>query len=280
VCELNVTIHSSHSHGIFVSAGEAQIESTVTGNDSILETAEKHIALRDQSQVYLPINNALSSVGHVHGFLQELGQGVQHLASRVDNLVDFVQRGNDYRKITGEGFTFLNIPRSYYGILTQSQLTEGIAGGKTVCEGCATAIVDLMRSKSVLAKDGAVEMDLTRAQLDTMLEEGLESNYRDEYLLSKDGVVDVIMKSRYNNLYSLLQDHVSEQTYEGIVRNKILVDIQGEDLLYQIFTCNVLQRSPGDEAPFFEFIQRVCSECIDENGCSKKLRPGCGGFGE
>ena len=31
-------------------------------------------ALVDQSQVYLPINNALSSVGHVHGFIQELGQ--------------------------------------------------------------------------------------------------------------------------------------------------------------------------------------------------------------
>ena len=60
-------------------------------------------ALRDQSQVFLPINNALSSVGHVHGFLKEIGQGVQHIASRVSNLVDFVQRCNDYRDITGEG---------------------------------------------------------------------------------------------------------------------------------------------------------------------------------
>jgi 4-hydroxyphenylpyruvate dioxygenase-like putative hemolysin len=59
----------------------------------------------------------------------------------------------------------------------------------------------------------------------------------------------------------------------GIVRNKILVDVQGEDLLYQIFTANILQRNPGEEAPFFEFIQRVCSP-------GKVLRPGCGGFGE
>lgn len=86
-----------------VAAGEAQIESTVTGNTSPNVTADKEAALRDQSQVYLPINNALSSVGHVHGFLQELGQGVQHVASRVENLVDFVQRGNEYREITGEG---------------------------------------------------------------------------------------------------------------------------------------------------------------------------------
>ena len=95
-----------------VAAGEAQIESTVTGNTlitthtSVMTSYNKEAALRDQSQVYLPINNALSPVGHVHGFLQELGQGVQHVASRVENLVDFVQRGNEYREITGEGALF------------------------------------------------------------------------------------------------------------------------------------------------------------------------------
>lgn len=41
-------------------------------------------------------------VRHVHGFLEEIGQGVQHIASRVDDLPAFVQRGNDYREITGE----------------------------------------------------------------------------------------------------------------------------------------------------------------------------------
>lgn len=86
-----------------VAAGEAQIESTVTGNTSFVATLDKEAALRDQSQVYLPINNALSSVGHVHGFLKELGQGVQHVASRVADLVGFVQRGNEFREVTGEG---------------------------------------------------------------------------------------------------------------------------------------------------------------------------------
>ena len=86
-----------------VAAGEAQIESTVTGNTSFAATLDKEAALRDQSQVYLPINNALSSVGHVHGFLKELGQGVQHVASRVADLVGFVQRGNENREVTGEG---------------------------------------------------------------------------------------------------------------------------------------------------------------------------------
>jgi hypothetical protein len=46
-----------------VAAGEAQIESTVTGNETTPVTANKHEALRDQSQVYLPINNALTKVG-------------------------------------------------------------------------------------------------------------------------------------------------------------------------------------------------------------------------
>ena len=34
-------------------------------------------------QVFLPTNNALSEVGHVHLFLEQLGQGIQHIASRV-----------------------------------------------------------------------------------------------------------------------------------------------------------------------------------------------------
>ncbi len=55
-----------------VAAGEAQIESTVTGNSSEVMTDDPLEALRDQSQVYLPINNTLSTVGYVHGLLQTL----------------------------------------------------------------------------------------------------------------------------------------------------------------------------------------------------------------
>ncbi len=65
----------------------------------------------------------------------------------------------------------------------------------------------------------------------------------------------------------------------AIVRNQILVDVQGEDLLFQIFTSNVLQRDAGDEAPFFEFIQRVCSERAGPDGRPRRVKPGCGGFG-
>jgi hypothetical protein len=97
-----------------VAAGEAQIESTVIGNASKQVCSDKVMALTDQSQVYLPINNAISSVGHVHGFLNEIGQGVQHVASRVQNLVEFVQRCNEYREITGEGITSYVFTYAYF----------------------------------------------------------------------------------------------------------------------------------------------------------------------
>jgi len=92
-------------------------------------------------------------------------------------------------------------------------------------------------------------------------------------------IVDHVLRARYNNLYSLLRDHLTEEMYIRIVRNNILVDIQGEDLLLQIFTSKILQRAPDHEAPFFEYIQRVCSECLDAQGKPKPIKPGCGGFG-
>ncbi|CAB9503861.1 expressed unknown protein [Seminavis robusta] len=272
-----------------VAAGEAQIESTVTGNDAatLVDNLSKEEALRDQSQVYLPINNALSQVGHVHGFLEELGQGIQHIASRVDDLVAFVQRANDSRKITGEGFTFLRIPRSYYGVVTipflisqvGSTQSSGEGGNPGLSEDSARAIQEACIKSDVTSKDGAVDLELTRQEISDRLSKNMAEEYSNDFNIQKDAVLDAILHSRYSNLYSLLRHHVTEETYLGIVRNQILVDVQGDDLLYQIFTSNVLQRNPGDEAPFLEFIQRVCSVCTEENGCAQKVKPGCGGFG-
>ena len=256
-----------------VAAGEAQIESTVTGNTSNLRTGDTNAALRDQSQVYLPINNALSAVGHVHGFLRELGQGVQHVASRVENLVDFVQQANDNRKATGDGFTFLRIPRSYYGVLSHRDLDKTSAG-------YGESIMGALKAGCAISSDGAVDLDLMESDIDHILAGRLDGTALSEYIKAKDQILDLVCRSRYQNLYALLGRHVSERTYLAIVRNQILVDIQGEDLLYQIFTCNILQRAAGEEAPFLEFIQRVCSVCMDENGCPEKVKPGCGGFGK
>lgn len=41
----------------------------------------------------------------------------------------------------------------------------------------------------------------------------------------------------------------------------------------------MLQRELGHEAPFFEFIQRVCSRKTNPDGSAKPIKAGCGGFG-
>lgn len=101
--------------------------------------------LINQQQVYLPTNNALSDVGHVALFIDQLGQGIQHLASRVPDLVSFIQRANAYRDATQKGLVFLSIPRSYYGRLTLADLSVAMDG----CEESAAAVL------SAVTADGA-----------------------------------------------------------------------------------------------------------------------------
>ncbi|KAL7453881.1 hypothetical protein ACHAWC_005525, partial [Mediolabrus comicus] len=271
-----------------VAAGEAQIESTVTGNTSSLMAEDGSSVFSDQSQIYLPINNALTKVGHVHGFLEEIGQGVQHVASRVDDIISFVQEANDRRKVFGEGFTFLNIPRSYYGVLTKDMLVKGVdniknpssKGGDMLSLECAHAVFDICAlDGSILLDDSSVNLDISGSTIQAILDSNISAEHKEEYMANRKEVVDTILHSRYCNMYNLLKNHLSEQSYVAIVRNQILVDVQTDDLLFQIFTSNILQRKPQDESPFFEFIQRVCSECLGPDGCPKKVKPGCGGFG-
>jgi hypothetical protein len=279
-----------------VAAGEAQIESTVAGNTSDFTTLDPLEALKDQSQVYLPINNALSDVGHVHGFLEEVGQGIQHVASKVENLAAFIQRANDYRKITNEGFTFLNIPRSYYGVLSVDLLEHGLPQTKTskdaasavtthISRECAVAIMQACEQSRICDATGALDLTLDGEAIEDLIRQFLPMDQLNEFLAKKKSIVEIALRSRYINLHKLLNDHLTEQKYVDIVRNQILVDVQGEDLLFQIFTSNVMQRKAGEEAPFFEFIQRVCAESIKsldeshEDAPPPNIKPGCGGFG-
>jgi len=254
-----------------VAAGEAQIESTVAGNTSATVSNSQDVILKDQSQIYLPINNSLSEVGHVHLFLQQLGQGLQHIASRVEDLVTVIQRTNDYRKMTGSGFTFLNIPRTYYGFLTARKLSTMVNMPLEIADKC----VEALKKSGILDEKNVVDLDATP--------EGVEEALGKEMLekeLSTKNIVSAILRSRYGNMYDLLKDQLSESTYLSIVRNQILIDIQGDDLLMQIFTAKILLREADQEAPFLEFIQRRCSDCIDaKTGKPKPIKAGCGGFG-
>eukprot|EP01061_Rhynchopus_euleeides_P002858 TRINITY_DN121_c1_g1_i1.p1 TRINITY_DN121_c1_g1~~TRINITY_DN121_c1_g1_i1.p1 ORF type:complete len:690 (+),score=334.50 TRINITY_DN121_c1_g1_i1:54-2072(+) len=249
-----------------VAAGEAIIESTVTGNTSSLDTQDLKVAFEDQSQVYLPINNALSKVGHVAGYIDELGQGVQHLACRVKNLTSFIERVSNYRKITGQGFSFLRIPRSYYGRLSASTLVKS-----EVSQAVADAVCAALIKAGWSTPAGVVVMDITADKVKAL---EIAADLKTEFDAKIDTIVALVLRSRYENIYSLLRDLIHEDEYLRIVENQVLVDIQGNDILYQIFTSNILQKNAGEESPFLEFIQRVCA-----SHTGKKIRPGCGGFG-
>lgn len=248
-----------------VAAGEAQIESTVAGNDLVVEVNDVDMALRSQAQVYLPINNAISKVGHVQGYLDEIGQGIQHIASRVKDLPALVQRANDMREITGAGLSFLSIPPSYYGSLSQSRMVQDLG----MDANTAAQYITTLKNAGVLSASDTVDIDVGRERVAACLPSHASAEE-----------IEYVMRARYSNLYALLRDSIDEDAYLSIVRNQILVDVQGGDLLMQIFTAPVLQREPGQEAPFFEFIQRVCSGKKDPStGKQLPIKPGCGGFG-
>jgi len=266
-----------------VAAGEAQIESTVTGNHSDFATQSLKDGLKNQSQVYLPINNALSEVGHVHHFLKEIGQGIQHLASRVNDLPKFVSGVNAMRRFTGHGFTFLNIPRSYYGRLVVEDLTvtgrdAGLADPISANLGKALMKALQESKQSLMNAFGVVKLGITHDDVKN-LQPSIPPTLQDEFLARVDEISKIVMRSQYVNLFKLLREHVNVETYLMIVRNKVLVDIQNDDVLFQIFTCTVTQREAGQEAPFLEFIQRVCSQKSGADGKPKKIVAGCGGFG-
>lgn len=211
-----------------VAAGEAQIESTVMGNTSSFSTSDPAAGLVNQSQVYLPTNNALSEVGHVHMFIEQMGQGIQHLANRVGDLTQFIARVNRYREITGrcstaslvltmgapidlrrivcftaagKGFTFLNIPRSYYGRLTAAALcepkTNGIGLDNPVSAGLASAVMEALVQAGLLdhIKLGIVKLDVSEAEVES-IGALLPEEHRTEFGSRLRDVVNVVIKSQ------------------------------------------------------------------------------------
>jgi hypothetical protein len=132
----------------------------------------------------------------------------------------------------------------------------------------------ICEKSNVISSDGAVGLDWSRRDLETIFQSQLMLSEQ-----QRQKLFDAILNSRYGNLHRLIKNQITEEEYLGIVRNQVLVDVQGSDILYQIFTGNVLQRKKGDEAPFFEFIQRVCSASRKQDSSDVKIKPGCGGFG-
>jgi hypothetical protein len=255
-----------------VAAGEAMIESTVTGNSPAVTIDDLGQMLTNQQQVYLPTNNALSSAGHVHLFLEQLGQGVQHLASRVPDLVAFIQvppirarvpiwsiilspitncaplieveaghrqRANAYRCATGKGLAFLDIPRSYYGRLTPEALDTAHPG----IDGEKAMFALVAAQPRLVDAAGAVELSLPEPEeLEREVARALAAGGQPAE--AAGAVAAMLGGARYSNLFNLLRERLTEDEYLAIVQNQILVDIQAGDVLYQIFTAPVLQARP------------------------------------
>ena len=109
-----------------------------------------------------------------------------------------------------KGFTFLNIPRSYYGVLTEDMLVKGIA-----CNGnnrpdvlltaeCAGAAFEACRSSGLLNDDSSVDLDATADSIRETLRERIPRPHQDELHLNLDAVIETILRSRYVNLLKLL----------------------------------------------------------------------------
>lgn len=92
----------------------------------------------------------------------------------------------------------------------------------------AERTIEILEKHGAVASDGAVSLDVTRTSIGEILKGELEDD--DAYQAKKTEILDSIVESRYKNIYSLLGDNVSEETYLGIVRNKILCDVQGDDM--------------------------------------------------
>ena len=137
--------------------------------------------------VFLPVNNALSPAGHVAQYLEQMGQGVQHVASRVDDLVALVDRANELRDATGEGLAFLNVPRSYYGDLPDAATLARRSGASLED---AEAALDALRAAGAVDAAGLVDLELDAA--------------RAEMLVGDGAIAAAVAASRYANLKDML----------------------------------------------------------------------------
>ena len=100
------------------------------------------------------------------------------------------------------------------------------AENDVVSLNCAQAIMRACEQCQIMSLDGAVDLNVTPERISDMLSAALSDPELDEYLSNEQEVVDIILRSRYVNLYSLLRHHLSEESYLGLVRNQILVDVQ------------------------------------------------------
>ena len=139
------------------------------------------------------------------------------MASRVASLPEYVQRANDYRTITGGGFRFLDIPRTYYGLLERRLLEQGGTDEGELLGDCARGL-GAAEAEEVIAAlvraglsdaAGAVDLDADDAGLDATLL-AHSSTYRAAGAAVRAMVCRVVARSRFVNLWRMMRDQLAE----------------------------------------------------------------------
>jgi len=123
------------------------------------------------------------------------------------------------------------------------QLTDADSDCAGVSLSCADAIMRVCEMREIVSPDGAVDLGVTREKIDEILCSELDGEEVKEYVTHEAAVLNTILHSRYVNLYKLLRHHLSEESYLGLVRNQILVDVQVSIVIRIAMISSRLRRS-------------------------------------
>lgn len=70
---------------------------------------------------------------------------------------------------------------------------------------CAHAIFDVCAAEGILLDDASVDLDISGSTIQTILDSKISLDHKEEYLQNREEVVEIILHSRYVNLYNLLK---------------------------------------------------------------------------
>ena len=129
-------------------------------------------------------------------------------------MVTLISRVNYYETVTGEAFTFLRIPRSYYGRLTVNDLVNNT---KLKSSTQAEELMNQLEREEVIDRHGICDLNVSEEKIRQAISKCKSFKFGEDVA----DIVKTVKRSRYVNLYKLLRDHLSESKYMEIVRNKI-----------------------------------------------------------
>jgi len=104
--------------------------------------------------------------------------------------------------MTGRGFAFLSIPRSYYGALT----AESLCADSGASPGLAGAVLAALQDCGLVGTSGVVDLDIAE---DAMHALALPAEHARELEEKRAAVWAAVSRGRYRNMFLLLREQVS-----------------------------------------------------------------------